>query len=86
MDAIKLPVQERLAGPHTETPREGLAWTLGGDHALPLYHTETQEDFSSRGSLAGQEKQHRQPLVSFISGRGDSAEIILLVLNSSSLS
>lgn len=53
-DVIKLPVQKWLAGPHIETPREGLAGTEWGGgpqgHAFPLYHTETQEDFSSRES------------------------------------
>lgn len=88
-DVIKLPGQKRLAGPHTETPRGGSAWTPcgEGDHGAmhsPPYHTETQEDFSSRWSLAGQEKQHRQPPLSFISSRGGSAEIIPLVLISSS--
>lgn len=53
-------------------------------HAFPHYHTETQEDFSSRWNLAGQEKQHRQLTLSFISSRGGSAEIIPLVLISSS--
>lgn len=34
IDVIKVPVQKQLAGPHTETPREVLAWTLcgKGDH------------------------------------------------------
>lgn len=51
-DVNKLPVQKRLVGPHMESPREGLAGTEWGGgpqgHAVPLYHTETQEDFSSR--------------------------------------
>lgn len=88
-DVIKLPVQKRLAGPHMETPREESAWTQCGEGDHGAMHSPTiiqkhKRIFSSRWNLAGQEKQHRQLPLSFISSRGGSAEIIPLVLISSS--
>lgn len=90
-DVTKLPLAKAACksthGNSQGRVSSGTVWEGGPwGHAFPLYPTETQEDFSSRGNPAGQEKQYRQPPFSLISGRGGSTEIIPLLLNSSSLS
>lgn len=38
-DVIKLALQKRFAGPHMETPREGLAWALHGEEDHGAMHS-----------------------------------------------
>lgn len=68
-DVIKLPGQKQLAGPHTETPREGSAWTPcgEGDHGdmhSPTIIQKHRRIFPSDGVLQVRKSStgsHRSP-------------------------